>query len=115
MVLKRMHGKAVERIPFGAPVLCRNMEVRLAPRAIANGIAGDESWRWRSGGRRIHYPGDWVTVRAIQGLGQRDLHAIARGPIMDPLALYLPAGKLTPAEYQERLDLQFREAGIRRR
>ncbi|MFZ5745262.1 MAG: hypothetical protein ACOY7T_12370 [Pseudomonadota bacterium] len=45
-------------------------------------------------------------------VGRMDLKAIAAGPIRDALKLYLPAGKLTEAEYQQRLDLQFARAGL---
>ena len=45
-------------------------------------------------------------------VGERDLQAIANGPIMEPLALYLPAGKVSEAEYQERLKLDYERAGI---
>lgn len=41
-----------------------------------------------------------------------DLQAIADGPIMDPSSIYLPAGRLTKAEYEARVREQFRDAGI---
>lgn len=41
-----------------------------------------------------------------------DLQAIADGPIMDPNAIYLPAGRLSKAEYEARVRQQFRAAGI---
>lgn len=106
-----MRGIAIEPIPYGAHVLCRNFEVRQADPEIANGTACEERSPWR---REIgaYQPGDFVRVDPIDGQGQRNLSAIANGPIMEPLKLYLPAGKLTEAEYQTRLDLQFKDAGI---
>lgn len=47
-----------------------------------------------------------VVAAAIGGdpkkLRRGDLQRIANGPIMDPNRLYLPAGKLTQAEYRAR-------------
>jgi hypothetical protein len=108
-----MRGTAKERIPYGAPVLCRMGDVRLASPEMANGVAKPRpKWqqRWRQD--EYHEPGDWLDVEPVAGQGERDLHAIANGPIMEPLRLYLPAGKLSEVEYQHRLALQFREAGI---
>lgn len=107
-------GVAKERIPYGAHVLCRNFEVRLAPPEIANGIAAERpKWqqRWEPD---FYKAGDTMDVTPIEGLGQRDLHAMANGPIMEPLKLYLPAGKISEAEYQERLALDFARCGIDR-
>lgn len=108
---KHLHGTATERIPFGALVLCRGMRVSLAPPEIANARAGSTP-PW--GRKEVFEPGDHMMVEKIEGLGERDIHALANGPIMEPLRLFLPAGKLTEAEYQQRLDLQFSEAGIER-
>jgi hypothetical protein len=106
-----MRGTAKERIPYGALVLCRNFNVVLAPKEIANGTARPRpKWEWSKGD--YFEPGDFLLVEPIEGLGGRDLHAIAAGPIMEPTKLYLPAGKLTEAEYQERLKLDFERAGI---
>lgn len=104
-----IRGIAKQRIPYGAHVLCRGNEVSLAGPEIANGIADKSEW-WP----RAWPKGEWVKVTPIQGLGQRDLHAMANGPIMEPLRLYLPAGKISEEEYQERLDLDFQRAGITR-
>lgn len=110
--MARLGGRAMERIPYGASVLCRNMEVRRAPPETANGTASSKpEWGHRGD---AHRKGDWVDVQPIEGLGQRDLHAIAAGPIMEPLRIYLPAGKLTEAEYQERLALDYERCGIER-
>lgn len=106
-----MHGVAKERIPYGAHVLCRGFEVRLAPPELANGIACSKpAWGYP---RDAHDPGDHVSVTPVEGLGQRDLNAIANGPIMEPIRLYLPAGKVSEAEYQERLKLDYERCGIR--
>ncbi|AIT81651.1 hypothetical protein [Novosphingobium pentaromativorans] len=108
-----MRGTAKERIPYGALVLCRGFEVVLAGPEIANGRARRPP-RWAGRSDEAYHAGDWVSVEPIEGLGDRDLNALANGPIMDPRRIYLPAGKLTERAYQERLDLQFREAGISR-
>lgn len=47
-----------------------------------------------------------------EDFGAADLQAIADGPIMDSNGIYLPAGRLSQAEYEARLREQFREAGI---
>lgn len=52
-----------------------------------------------------------VGTRA-EDFGAADLQAIADGPIMNPNAIYLPAGRLTQAEYEAKTREQFREAGI---
>ena len=109
--MDKMRGNAKERIPYGAGVLCRNNEVRLAPPAIANAAADPEPF-WLSRGRTCYKKGEWVTATPIEGLGERDLHAMAAGPIMEPTRIYLPAGKVSEAQYQERLALDFRRAGI---
>lgn len=106
MTKKPIHGLAKHRIPVGATVLCRGGDVRRAPREIANGTAKSD------GTRKAYRKGEWVSVEPVQGLGERDLHAMAAGPIMEPLRLFLPAGKVSEAEYQERLALDFARAGI---
>lgn len=94
-----MSGMATEAIPFGAHVLCRGLRVSLAAPEIANGIARERS-RWCDDTQYL--PGQHVTVEPVKGLGQRDLQALANGPIMDPSSLYLPAGKLSMAETRAR-------------
>lgn len=101
-----MRGVAKETIKFGALVLCRNNEVRNADRSVANGTAKGRP-RWGARQSETFEPGDWLHVVPVDGLAGRDLHAIAAGPIMEPLRLYLPAGKISEAEYQERLNLSF--------
>ncbi len=108
-----MRGTAKERIPYGARVLCRNFEVHLASPEVANGTARHRP-SWSNPAGDFYASGDHVEVEPVVGLGQRDLQAIANGPIMEPIKLYLPAGKITEAEYQERLDLEFSRAGIDR-
>ncbi len=109
----KLSGKAMESMTIGQYVLCRNFEVRLAPPELANGtVIATARYRRPIGDR--YKIGDHVEVEPVVGLGQRDLQAIANGPIMEPIKLYLPAGKITEAEYQERLDLEFSRAGIDR-
>lgn len=109
---RKLRGIAKEPIPYGAHVLCRDFQVELADPAIANGTAREPRHYRNPEGR--YRKGDFVDVQPVEGLGQRDLHKLAQGPIMEPLRINLPAGKLTEEEYQERLDLQFRDAGIER-
>lgn len=95
-----MSGMATEAIPFGAHVLCRGFQVSLAAPEIANGTA--RSRPLYRGDKAVYEAGQTVTVEPVEGLGRRDLHAIANGPIMDPSSLYLPAGKLSMAETRTR-------------
>jgi hypothetical protein len=96
-----MRGVATEDIPFGALVLCRGFRVSLAGPEIANGNARSRPiWR---GDERLYKAGEHLFVEPIEGLGGRDLHALANAPLMDANQLYLPAGKLSMAEYRARV------------
>lgn len=96
----KMRGVATERIPFGALVLCRAFRVSLAGPDIANGSARSRP----SFCRQDYYDaGECVFVDPIDGLGARDLHAMVNAPLMDANTLYLPAGKLSLAEYRARV------------
>lgn len=106
-----LRGTATEKVEFGEFVLCRNGQVSPAPKSIANGVARALP-KWAN--QSQYNVGDFVISDAIDGLGERSLHELAKLPIMAPIRLNLPAGKLTEDEYQARLDLQFKEAGIRR-
>lgn len=87
---------ASERIAYGSRVLLRGARVSAAEPALANGTAIRPNWLPNKGG---HYlPGETVQVEIDEGLGARNLHALANGPIMDPSQIYLPAGKLSMAE-----------------
>ena len=84
-----------ERIAYGDRLLVRGCRVRKADEAIANATA-IKPMHWAAYG---HYaPGDIVVAAMDDGLGVRDLHALANGPIMDASEIYLPAGKLSMAE-----------------
>jgi hypothetical protein len=109
MTAKRLYGRATEFIPFGALVIIRGERVSLAGPELANGRAMGGNGRVEDGRFR---KGATVDVEPISGLGDRDLHAMAAGPIMDPVRINLPAGKLTEEQYQERLALEFSRAGI---
>lgn len=95
-----MSGMATEAIPFGAHVLCRGNRVSLAAPEIANGTA--RSRPLYRGDKAVYESGQHVSVEPVQGLGARDLHALANAPIMDPVRLFLPAGKLSMAETRAR-------------
>ncbi|MDF0490032.1 hypothetical protein PX554_18000 [Sphingomonas sp. H39-1-10] len=95
-----LSGIAQERIPFGASVLCRDFRVSLAGPELANGTVND---RPRFCRETAYEAGQIVFVQPIEGLGARSLQALADGPIMDARSLYLPAGKLTEAEYRARV------------
>jgi len=95
-----MSGRATEEIPFGAHVLCRGCSVSLAAPEIANGTARPRPRN--RGDRAVYEPGQHVAVEPVEGLGARDLHALANGPIMDPTQIFLPAGKLSMAETRAR-------------
>lgn len=110
---KRLYGQATEFIPYDALVLHRDHRVSLAGPELANARArGKLPWERGTNGFK---KGEYVTAFPIEGLGDRDLHAMAAGPIMDPVRINLPAGKLSEAAYQERLDLQFAQANITER
>lgn len=95
-----MSGRATEAIPFGAHVLCRGFQVSLAAPEIANGTACRRPIY--PGDKAVYEPGQHVAVEPVEGLGRRDLHALANGPIMDPSSLYLPAGKISMAKTRAR-------------
>lgn len=106
-----MKGIASERIPFGAHVLCRGADVRLASPEIANGRA-QPAPRWAARSDEAYHIGDFISVEPIEGLGQRNLQALANGPIMDPRVVFLPAGRISESAYRKRLDQQFKQAGL---
>ena len=95
MTAPRIFGIAQEPVGYGAHVLCRGFAVSNASPAIANGIAQPRPASCEATG---YAAGEHVTVEPIEGLGGRDLHALAAGPIMDPCRIYLPAGRLSKAE-----------------
>lgn len=108
---REFQGKATAAINFGQHVLIRGGVCGPADPKVANGIARPLPAFY---GQARYKKGDWVVADRIEGVGARDVHALAGLPLMDPIKLNLPAGKLTEAEYQARLDLQFAEAGLDR-
>jgi hypothetical protein len=93
-----MRGTALERIPYGASVLCRQGRVSLASEEVANGIAATPpKWMQQDGG---YSPGDWLKVAPFADWSAKNLQAVADGPIMDSNRIYLPAGKFSEEEYQ---------------
>ncbi len=104
--MSKLRGVATETIPFGAHVLCRAFKVSLAPPELANGTARSRSL-W--GGDKPQYTkGEYLLVDPVEGLGERDLHAMANAPLMDANTLFLPAGKLTMEEYRARVAADLR-------
>lgn len=86
-------------IPCGARVLVRGMRATVASADVANATAlSPPRWAPAEG----YEQGQSLMVEMDVGLGVRDLHALAAGPIMDPNSLYLPAGKISMAQYRER-------------
>lgn len=73
----------------------------LAGPEIANGTAA--SRKLNAGDKPVYRKGDFLEVIPIEGLGARDLHAMANAPLMDANRVFLPAGKLTMAEYRARV------------
>jgi hypothetical protein len=90
---------AVGKVPFGASVLVRGARASVAPPELANGVACAAPLWSR---KKVYRDGQSFWVEMNEGLGARDLHAIANGPIMDPSEIYLPAGKLSMAETRAR-------------
>jgi len=64
------------------------------------------------GSKTSYKLGEFITVKMDTDQTGRDLHALANSPIMDPKALFLPAGRLSEADYQARVADQFVRAGI---
>lgn len=91
---------ADEPIPYGARVLVRGTRAALAAPELANATALRPRWMPCESG--CYRAGETIDVRMDEGLGVRDLHAIANGPLMDANLLYLPAGKISEAEYRQR-------------
>lgn len=109
MSKRPIFASAEEPIPYGALVLVRGGRASRADAALANAVVREPPYPRAHG----HYEvGDHLSAEPFEELGERDLHAIANGPIMEPSRVYLPAGKLSEAEYQERLALDFKRAGI---
>ena len=97
---RKVYCRAVGRIPYGARVLVRAMRAEVAGPEMANGTAQSAPSWWR--GHKRYKDGESLVVAMDATIGARDLHAIANGPIMDANELYLPAGKISMAEYRER-------------
>lgn len=98
---------ARERIAWGSPVLCLGGECRAADRSIANGKLLKPGFSDR---RRKCHVSEEVEVEMIEGLGGRCLHALANGPCMEPLRLFLPEGKLSEDDWRRRQRDAAREA-----
>lgn len=81
----------MQKIKAGASILVRGGDATLAGPEIANAIAEEAGKK-----------GMYISVKMITGLGDRDLHAMANGPIMDPLRIFLPAGKCREEEILRR-------------
>lgn len=87
------------RVHYEARVMVRGNRCKEAGPELANGTAS-KGPPWL---RQAWYDdGQSLAVDMDADIGSRDLHAIANGPIMDPSALYLPAGKISLAEAKAR-------------
>lgn len=100
---------ARERIAWGSPVFVIGGDCRAADASYANGTLRKLDRHTR---RRKGNVGEVVEVEMIVGLAGRSLHAIANGPCMDPLRLYLPEGKISEAELERRNRQMAKDAGI---
>lgn len=89
--MTRRMASCLERISVGDNILVRGGYAQKADRSIANAVADEP------GGR-----GDRIWCVPIDGLGDRDLQALANGPIMDPNRIYLPAGRCSEDEVRRR-------------
>ena len=94
-------ARATQRIPIGATILVRGGDCSLAGPEIANGIAINDGWT-----PKAYRKGERVKYDPIKGLGDRDLQAMANGPIMDPIRFFLPAGKCSEDELRRREAVQ---------
>ncbi len=89
--MKRSLATCLERISVGDSILVRGGYAQKAEPSIANAVADEP------GGK-----GDRIWYVPIGGLGERDLQALANGPIMDPNRIYLPAGRCSEEEMRRR-------------
>lgn len=97
---KSVTVRAIGTIPFGSRVLVRGMRATVATNDLANATAVARP-SWLAKGEDIR-DGQHFTAIMDDGIGQRDLHAIANGPIMDVGKIYLPAGTISEAEFRQR-------------
>lgn len=106
---RQLRGMAQEDISYNQPVLIRGGQCWLAEPAIANAISGKRP-PW--GGPEHYKKGEIVFATAVDSPIDLDVHQLVTLPLMDAVNINLPAGRLSEQAYQERLNLQFREAGI---
>lgn len=99
MSKRRLIGTATEDVRAREWVIVRHGMVTPANEAIATGRAASRP----PGLEPVYRKGTMVGVepRTDQGTSL-DLQAIADGPIMRPLAIYLPAGRCSEAEMKRR-------------
>lgn len=106
--MKHRLATARERIAWGSPVIVLGGDCKAADPSIANGKLLKPDFRTLRPKCNV---GESVQVEMIEGLGGRSLHAIANGPCMDPLKLFLPEGKISEAEWERRNRDAAQEAG----
>lgn len=86
---------ASEAIAWGSVVLVRGLRCSEAGEEIANARLRKRN---PFDDEDVCRPGQSVSVEMIADLGSRSLQALANGPCMNALEIYLPAGKLSMAE-----------------
>ena len=97
---RRVIVRAAGDIPYGSRLLVRGARASVAGDDLANAFAPPRP-AWLNE-REIISDGQHFTAIMDEGIGKRDLHAIANGPIMDEAKIYLPAGKLSMEEFRAR-------------
>lgn len=100
---------AGEDIPFGALVSIAQGRVWRAEYRTATHQARD---RTPFDDDDVSPAGKMIMVYPLADWEVLDLQALANGRLMDPNKINLPAGKLTPSQYQQRLAEDFRRASI---
>jgi len=99
-MVKRVSARAEKTIRYGERILVRDGRAVPADSSLANATAPERP-SWISARFKIRTGNNFMAVMD-DGIGDRDIKAIANGPIMDVANIYLPAGKVSMEEFKAR-------------